>query len=564
MKRIILPITLMMIFAALLLTNCSGPSGDSVATVGSETITVTTLQEDRLRAYRTPAAAGKQTLETRLNILQTMITTQLKKLEAADRGLSELPEIKAKAQEYLESEAVNKLYELEIVNVVAGDEAIARFYENDRLEVKAAHVLLVWPQDATAADSADVRMRADEIYQKSLQDGDFAKLAGAYTEEPGGKERGGDLGWFGWGRMDPLFQEVAWQMRPGSISEPVETRFGIHIIHLEERREKSLPPLEDVKIDIERKIMQSQRQQVADMVDAYFSKLHETYQLTFSDKLDELLTLINTTNSEGNPFAGLDGEVKGWVVATTTQHEITVQDMEDKVNETPRAGIEFPTRESLEELVDGIAIPLLLTAAATQKGLLENPEVVARADLALARDLDLELTRIEVDEKVNVTEEMQRAFFNEHTDQFMTKPTVQVQEIFVSDETKAQELVARARAGVGFKGLAIANTERTSAQAEGGLLPPFPPGRYGEMGKIAFTLEVGEIAGPIALGSKFSIIKLISRTEATPMPYEEAERMVRSTLEQELREKAQQELMEKLLAKYTVVVDTERVRTLFM
>jgi parvulin-like peptidyl-prolyl isomerase len=564
MKKILFPMVILLMAASLLLVNCGGKSGDTVATIGSETISVETLKDDLLRAYRTPAAARKQTLETRLNILQVMITTQLKKLEASDLGLRELPHIQEKAKQYLEGEAMNRLYELEIINVIAGDEVIADFYAHDKKEVKAAHILLVWPQAGSAADSADVRQRADDIYQLALQGGDFNVLATEHTEEPGGDERGGDLGWFGWGRMTSAFQDVAWEMNPGEISQPVETRFGIHIIHLEEQRTKELPPLEDVRTDIQRNIMQTQRQQIAELVETFFVEMRADFQFSFTDKLDELLILLGETESEGNPFASFDEATKAWVIGTSSVGDITVRDMEDKVNERPRPGLQFSDRKTLEDLVDGIAVPMLLTELATQKGLLEDEGVVAAAELSLARDLEQELTGLEVDDRVNVTEEMIRTYFDENREQFINKPTVQVQEIFVTEETLAKQVYARARAGENFGALATKHTERSSAQSDNGMLPPFPPGRYGEMGEAAFNLEVGEIAGPIKLGSKFSVIKLISKTEATPRGYEESERQVRTMLETELRERAQQDLMDRLFEKFPVAVDTDRVQTLFM
>jgi parvulin-like peptidyl-prolyl isomerase len=430
--------------------------------------------------------------------------------------------------------------------------------------MKAAHILLVWPQGGSADDSANVRQRADDIYQLALQDGDFAVLATEYTEEPGGNERAGDLGWFGWGRMDPAFQDVVWKMKTGSISQPVETRFGIHIIHLVEQRTKDLPPLEEIRSDIQRTIMQAQRQQIAELVEEFFVQMRAEFQFSFTDKLDELLIMLGKIESEGNPFAELDESVKDWVVGTSTVGDITVKDLEDKVNERPRPGMEFADRKALEDMVDGVAVPQLLTELARKKGLLEDDDVVAAAELSLARDLEQELTAIQVDNQVNVTEEMVQEYFTANIDQFVNKPTVQVQEVFVTEEELAQQVVARARAGENFGTLARKNTERTSAQADNGLLPPFPAGRYGAMGEAAFNLEIGEIAGPIKLGSKFSVIKLISKTEATPKSFEESERQVRTMLETELRDKAQQDLMDRLLEKFPVVVDTERVQTLFM
>lgn len=99
--------------------------------------------------------------------------------------------------------------------------------EFDQLVVKAA-----------ASDSARAAARAEaERALAELRDGqDFETVARRYSDDPGTRERGGELGWFRRGRMVPEFERAAYAMRPGQVSGIVETSFGLHIIKLDRVR----------------------------------------------------------------------------------------------------------------------------------------------------------------------------------------------------------------------------------------------------------------------------------------------------------------------------------------
>ena len=85
-------------------------------------------------------------------------------------------------------------------------------------------------------DTKAARAKAEEILRRVRAGEDFAALAGQFSEDPGSRAQGGDLGWFGRGMMVKPFEDAAFALKPGEVSEVVESPFGYHIIKLEERR----------------------------------------------------------------------------------------------------------------------------------------------------------------------------------------------------------------------------------------------------------------------------------------------------------------------------------------
>ncbi len=137
---------------------------------------------------------------------------------------------------------------------VAEEEIRAYYEENlDRYEekkqVKARHILFRLGQEASEEEEDKVLEKALEVLQKAREGEDFAELARTHSEGPT-RDEGGELGFFSEGDMVKPFEETAFAMQPGDISEPVRTQFGFHIIKVEEVRDERTKPLDEVRGEI--------------------------------------------------------------------------------------------------------------------------------------------------------------------------------------------------------------------------------------------------------------------------------------------------------------------------
>ncbi|HLL45274.1 MAG TPA: peptidylprolyl isomerase [Longimicrobiaceae bacterium] len=127
------------------------------------------------------------------------------------------------------------------VRPVVSDVEIQAAFEAQRAQLGTRPATVSFEQvivEPVASDSAKAaaRREAEQVLEELRKGGDFEVLARRFSDDPGSKERGGDLGWFKQGQMVRPFEQVAFAMRPGDVSGIVETQFGFHIIKLEKAR----------------------------------------------------------------------------------------------------------------------------------------------------------------------------------------------------------------------------------------------------------------------------------------------------------------------------------------
>ena len=164
---------------------------------------------------------------------------------------------------------VSKVLEAEIgpkVSVQPKD--IDAFYQQnlDRFKegetVHASHILIAIPEKADAAQKQQSRAQAEGLLKQIQAGADFAQLARTRSQDSSSAARGGDLGFFASGQMDPAFETAAFALKPGEVSSLVETPYGFHIIKLHERRPPRTIPLTEVRAQIGQFLTDQQRDEM--------------------------------------------------------------------------------------------------------------------------------------------------------------------------------------------------------------------------------------------------------------------------------------------------------------
>ena len=148
---------------------------------------------------------------------------------------------------------------------LAGNAArVAAFYKENasRYEkakrVQARHILVRVPEGAPQAQDEAARKKVEALAERVKKGEDFAAVAREASEDPGTKDKGGELGFFGAGVMAKPFEEAAFALKKGELSPPVRTRFGWHLIEVEAVEEPRTVPLAEVQGDIARELLETE------------------------------------------------------------------------------------------------------------------------------------------------------------------------------------------------------------------------------------------------------------------------------------------------------------------
>lgn len=188
------------------------------------------------------------------------------------------------------------------------EEEIRQYYDahegefNKGKEIHARHILFRVDQDAEEEAVNQAKAKAEELLQQLKEGADFAELAKEHSEDPGSGKEGGDLGFFNKGMMIPEFEQAAFALAPGEISDPVRTSFGFHLIKVEEIREETDPYAKATPEILERLKLAQAKEIAAERAEISYEDLLDVENLEQVAAKDAMDVHVSNFFAKGEPI----------------------------------------------------------------------------------------------------------------------------------------------------------------------------------------------------------------------------------------------------------------------
>lgn len=296
----------------------------------------------------------------------TLLATEV----AKDSSLKSL-DLEPLIRQQLDQEMIFQLRDSVIqVDTVISDEALKEAYEQEAPEaqLEASHILMGYPPEATQAQRDSVRAAIEDLRRRAMAGESFATLARQYSQDPGSASQGGDLGTFGRGEMVKPFEDAAFALRPGEISDVVETPYGLHIIRL---RSKEAPGFEQVKDRFRARLL-NQRFLTAEST--YVAGVQERGDPKITDDAPEVVKELAK-----DPSTRISGRAGNRPLVTFNGGSFTVREYQNLVQAQQaqfRQQVQDASDEQIENFLMGLAQRKLLVAEAEKAGLEPSTERV--------------------------------------------------------------------------------------------------------------------------------------------------------------------------------------------
>lgn len=529
----------------LAIAGCQKAPKDVVAKVGKRYITIDDVNA-RFDPRWSRFTSFEDELQKKKDMLEQLVQDKLLLAGAYRAGLDKDSTVLAAIEKSKNNLLLNVLYQKEVVEKVnLTDDDLMDYYKSLGEEVRARHILV---KDKSLADS---------LYEAIKSGADFAELAEKFSEDPGSKKKGGDLGFFTRGRMVKEFEDAAFALDVGEVSKPVKTQFGWHIIKLEEKRKRNQLPFEQQKDKLRQQLKRVRQQQLAS---AFVERVKEGAEVQLNPETAKLVIdrFAQDTSKTGLPV--FSEEENSRTLMTYKYGSWTVSNFVEGLKKLPP--YRRPAFSSDADLLDyckNALIQELLVKYAEEQGIENSPEYKEKLTETIEREMLRKFKNDEIYSKAQVTDDELKSYYDEHQDEFMSPEQVNVREIQVATAAEAEKLAKQAKAGGDFAKLAEEHTLRAAAKSRGGELGFFTEARYPELFRVAKDMKPGDISDPIPAGGKYSIIQFIGKKEPEVKQFNLVKKRIENKLLRQKKEDVLKDWVEEHKKKIKVKIYEDRL-----
>jgi len=536
MKNLLLSISVILTFglAGLIFSGCSKESGQVIAKVGDAKIYAQDLN-DIFDRNSMNFASFEDEYNHRRAILDSLVVRQLLIQEAYKKHIDASEEVNRIVLASYDRFLLDVLYEKEIADkAIVTDKDLKDFYDKLENKMQASHILV------STEDSANA------IYDSLKNGASFEDMAVKYSIDPSAKTNKGDLGWFTWGRMDPTFQDEVTKLNPGEFSKPFKTRYGWHIAKMTGREpndqrksyEQMLPEMKSTLENLKRN----------DILEKYTEELKKNFPIKVEKSTCDYVLqrrtnlyppqLLETLPKNDFDMAQLDRDEKELVLASWDGGQITLGDYLIKIRKLRGAPKpDFDQYDSLASFIFQLNLMDLLGLQARKSGIEDSPEFKDR--IKKFRELTMAdvMENDSLPRPAPVDDGEIRQYYEDHAAEYKVPAQIHLYEIMFPYSKLAEQYKPKIRSLDAFKSMANEFTERPGKRGTGGDLGYVDERYYPELYQAADTTPVGDVAGPISVGGKFSLIYVADKKAPEIRDFASVKAGIKDTLDRQRKRK---------------------------
>jgi peptidyl-prolyl cis-trans isomerase C len=542
----------------MILGGCGGGGGDDtvLATVGGDKIYTRDLN-DIFQRTRQNYLTFEDEFDARRNILDSLVIQQILIQEAYKKNIDESEEIKRIVLANQDKFLLDVLYQKMVIEPVSvTEDDIKDYYSQLEHKVQASHILV------------SVEDTAYMLLDSLKKGGNFENLAVNYSIDPTAGTNRGDLGYFIWGQMDPTFQENVFKMQPGEISEPFKTRYGWHIVKMVDRSENELRSTyqkmqQQIKMALEGSLKKEN-------LENYSNVIKEKYPIRIDSISCEYLmhkratlyppSLLETLPKNDFDITQLDRDEKELIMATWEAGQMTVGQYLAQRRQLGNRAPAFDDYEGLAQVIFQLNFMNILGTEARQSGLQDDDKYKRR----IRKFKELAMADVMQNDSIVYPGEPDegeiRSYYDSHLEDFQVPAKIHVYEIMFNDHGTAKSYMGKIKTLKKFKSLAAKHTERTGKRRVEGDMGYIDKRSYPRLFGLAENFSVGEVAGPIQIGSKYSIIYVAAKNPEQVKDFLQVKPRIKDILDRKLNEDAFGFWVEKKRAKVDIKIYENNIR----